>query len=361
MRVLQLINSLATGGAEKLLLESLPYYNEKGIKMDILVLNDQDYPFMEKLKAQNCCDIFILGKGSVYNPVNIFRIIPYLKTYDIIHVHLFPAQYWAVIAKLISFSRAKLIFTEHNTYNRRMSNALFRFCDRIIYSRYEKIVCITAEVKSILKKHIGSKKDKLSVIENGVNIASIVNAAPYQKGTIDFIDENDVVVIQVAAFREQKDQPTLIKAMHLLPGNYKLLLVGDGTFRADCESLAKELNLEQRVHFFGLRMDVANLLKTADIVVLSSKYEGLSLSSIEGMAAGKPFIASDVPGLSEIVKDSGMLFKQGDAEELASNIKNLMQDQILYKKVAEACQAKAYEYDLSKMVAAYMHLYNKLC
>jgi glycosyltransferase involved in cell wall biosynthesis len=362
MKVLQIINSLATGGAEKLLLETLPLYSDKGIKMDILLLNGIDHPFMKELRALNCCTIYSLGLTSVYSIFHVFKIIPYLKNYDIIHVHLFPAQYWVVLAKIISFSKVKLVFTEHNTSNRRLENKVFRILDRLIYRGYYKVICITENIKVILQNHSGFNSSIFSVIENGVNLSAISKADSLSKKNIHTtINSSDTLLLMVAGFREQKDQPTLIQAMQYLPITVKLLLVGDGVLRNECEAMVNKLQLGTRVVFLGLRMDVAQLLKTADIIVLSSKYEGLSLSSIEGMAAGRPFIASDVPGLTEIVDEAGVLFEQGNASELAEKITSLLDDKNYYNMVAEACLKRASQYDIHKMVDQHIALYESIC
>ena len=361
MKVLQVINSLATGGAEKLLLETIPLYREKGIDMDILVLNGTEHPFMKQLKSLNCCGVYSLGSKSVYNPIAIFKIIPYLRKYDLIHVHLFPAQYFVVLAKIFSFSKVKLLFTEHNTTNRRMGNKFFQLLDSIIYSRYYAVICITNEVKQILLQHLSSRSNKWVVIENGVNIEIIKNSKSYLKHEIHSgINKEDIIMIQVAGFREQKDQATLIRALQYLPYSYKILLVGDGILRKSCEDLAQELQLQNRVLFLGLRMDVPQLLKTADIVVLSSKYEGLSLSSIEGMASGKPFVASNVPGLSEVVQGAGILFEQGNAKGLAKELEKLIINPDYYQYIAKACQERASQYDIKIMVDKHIQLYEAI-
>lgn len=358
MKILHIINSLATGGAEKLILETLPLYNAQEITADLLVLNGTAHPFLTKLQSLKCCKIFSLGTSSVYNPLHIFKIISYLKKYDMVHVHLFPAQYWVVIAKLISFSKTKLIFTEHNTSNRRLENPIFRFIDRYIYRFYTAVVCITPEIKTLLLNHTGLSETTFYVIENGVNLSIIKNATASQKSEInDTLNEADNILIQVAAFREQKDQKTLIKAMLLLPECCKLILVGVGPLKVECETLVADLGLQNRVLFLGARMDVPELLKMADIVVLSSKYEGLSLSSIEGMASGSPFVASDVPGLTEVVKGVGILFPQGDETLLAKEISALINDPEYYKTVALACQQRAADYDIHKMVDQHLTLY----
>lgn len=147
MKVLQIIDSLATGGAEKLLLDSIPLYNKNGIQTDLLVLKDEEFPFMKELEYLNCCKIYKMGAGSVYSPFHIFRMAKILKRYDIAHVHLFPAQYWVVLAKILIGSRIKLIFTEHNTSNKRLKNRYLRPVDKWFYRRYEKIIAISAEIK----------------------------------------------------------------------------------------------------------------------------------------------------------------------------------------------------------------------
>ena len=169
MKILHIINSLATGGAEKLIIETLPLYAKQGLKIDLLLLNGAAHPFLEELASKKCCEIFNLGTSSVYNPITIFKIIPYLKKYDIVHVHLFPAQYWVVLAKLLSFSKTKLIFTEHNTTNRRLENPIFRFIDKWIYQFYAGVIAITAEIKTLLLKHTALSEVRFTVIENGVH------------------------------------------------------------------------------------------------------------------------------------------------------------------------------------------------
>jgi glycosyltransferase involved in cell wall biosynthesis len=139
-----------------------------------------------------------------------------------------------------------------------------------------------------------------------------------------------------------------------------LCLVGEGQNRVVCENLAQTLNLSHRVSFLGIRTDIPELLEIADIVVLSSHYEGLSLSSIEAMASGKPFIASDVPGLRDVVSGAGLLFLAGDAKCLAKKINMLLSDSELYEKTAQACLERSKQYDINKMVEQYIELYKEV-
>src|SRR5690606_35490159 len=300
MKILQIINSLNIGGAEKLIAESVPLYKNKGISMDVLCLSSKKTVLWEELENNNI-KVTGLSKKSVYNPFLIFKIIPYLKKYDIIHLHLFPALYWVVLAKWFSFSKAKLIFTEHSTHNNRREKKLFQIIDRIIYKGLHQIITISPDVDKSLKTHLRVKKNNIHLISNGVNISKFAEAKAYNKS--DFFQENSFILIQVSSFRKAKDQKLIIKALKTLPEEIVLLLVGEGPLKEENEKLVKELKLENRVQFLGLRNDIPELLKTADSIILSSFYEGFGLAIVEGMAAQKPVIASDVPGLREIVKN----------------------------------------------------------
>jgi glycosyltransferase involved in cell wall biosynthesis len=364
MKVLQIINSLATGGAEKLLLDTLPLYRKAGIEMDVLLLWDNDAVFTEKLRELNCCTIHVLKKSNTYKNIyslsHIYKIAKIIKEYDIAHVHLFPAQYFTALANVLNRNSTKLIFTEHSTSNRRISNKLFYPIEKYIYKLYDKVICITDEIKNKYTNYL-PKLNNFYVISNGVNLSKISEAISYN--IVEFnnsIRAFDKILVQVSSFQEPKDQTTLVKAMPLLPINVKLLLVGEGVEKGKCQQLVQQLNLSDRVFFLGIRMDVPQLLKTADIVVLSSKYEGLSLSSIEGMASGKPFFASNVPGLSDVVGGAGVLFELGNEKELATKIQRLIDNPKLYNQVAQACQERAKKYDIQIMVQKHIVLYNEV-
>lgn len=365
MKILQVINSLGTGGAEKLLLDTIPLYREKGIEMDVLLLWDNDCMFTQQLRALNCCTIHILKKSSnikvIYNPFSIFKIVQIIRQYDIVHVHLFPAQYLVVLAKLVSFSKVKLIFTEHSTSNRRIQHKIFGLAEGFFYRKYAKIICITDEIVGILNNHVAMPRDKFEVIPNGSNLETIRKANPISKKAFFPLAGDDIkIVIQVSSFQEPKNQATLIRAIKALPLNIKLILVGEGVLKTNCEALVQELNLQERVLFLGIRMDVPQLLKSADVIVLSSKYEGLSLSSIEGMASGKAFLASDVPGLRKVVNGAGVLFEEGNVEELVNKISRLINDPTLYDAVVKSCLERASEYDINKMINKHVKIYQNL-
>ncbi|WP_010522227.1 glycosyltransferase [Aquimarina agarivorans] len=360
MKLLQVINSLGAGGAEKLVVDTALLYSEKGIDVDILLLNGENTPLCQQIKAHGSIKVLSL-KGNIYSPLKIFSIRTIFKNYDIIHAHLFPVSYWVAFANMLSFKKKPIIFTEHNTTNRRRSIFIFKMIDRVIYKQFEKVVTISDAVDKNLKLHLGLKKktNRVQKIHNGIHLNQIQNAIPYSKEELNF-KKTDQLVIQVASFTAQKDQKTLIKAIAVLPENIKLILVGTGPLIDQYKTLVNDKKLEAKVYFYGVRKDVPRLLKSVDIVVLSSHYEGLSLSSIEGLASGKPFIASNTPGLGEIVKDSGIIFEDNDHNALANAISKLLNNKLYGEQIVNQCIKKAQYYDINLMVSSYIELFKNL-
>lgn len=361
MKVLQVINSLSSGGAEKLLTDLCIAYLKQGVDVELALLNGQQTKFMERLiKIRPDIKIHVLGEGKdMYSPWHIFKLRKLLNQYDIVHVHLFPSFYWVGFASFLGKVPAKLFYTEHNTTNRRRDHPLLKYIDKIIYKRYTKIISISDAVHKNLREHLGKQKEKVFQINNGIDLKEVGMAQPYSKTELGF-NESTNILMQVSSFTPQKDQKTLIQSLKHLPKTTHLILVGDGPSKKDNEKLVSSLNLSERVHFYGLRGDVPRLLKTVDVVVLSSNFEGLSLSCVEGLASGKPFIASDVPGLTEVVQGHGILFHKGDYESLAMSVTKILEDEGAYSEVVTKCMERSKNFDIQDMVTGYLQLYKNV-
>lgn len=358
MRVLHIINNLIFGGAEKMLVEMIPAQIEK-IDVKVLLLDGSLTPLHQQLISKiGSENIIILSKKSLYNPLFIFRIAPYLKEYDVVHVHLFPALYYTSAAAMIFGKKAKLIFTEHSTTNKRINSILFKRIDKLIYKQYNAIIAITPEVQTMLENNKLANSENIQVVYNGIDLSKIEFATGYNKREY-FEDENAIILIQVALFKDEKDQKTVIKSLLKLPKYVKLLLVGDGIHRKECEKLVHDLKLEKRISFLGLRSDVPQLLKTADIVIQASFFEGFGLAALEGMAAKKPVIGSDVPGLAGVLENAGLLFDTRDADAIAGHVKSLIEDKNYYLSVSEKCYERAQLYSIKNTSDQLIKVYEK--
>lgn len=352
MRILYVITSLFTGGAEKLVVDLIPRLLEKGHLVDLVVFNEKDTLLMKQLEESQVCRIYKLG-NSFYDIRYILKLRHIMKDYDIIHTHNSSPQLFAAIANM--GLHKKLVTTEHNTNNRKRGNVFLKAVDYWMYKKYDRIVCISDKAADNLINYIETD-DRIQTIYNGVDVGQYNEALP-----IDGMHGDKFVILMVAAFRPQKDQDTLIRAIRRLPKEeYEVWLAGEGSRMTEVQNLVKELEVEDQVRFLGNRADVPQLLKTADVVVMSTHYEGLSLSNIEGMSAGKPFVASDVDGVHEITIGYGILFPHEDDKALARIILRLSQDKHYYQEIASRCYERAKEYDIQKTVERYLRVYEDL-
>ncbi len=357
MRILHVITTLDVGGAERLMVDLLPRLKEKNTNsVELVVFKCSGRAFYQELKSKGINIIALSQSHNVYNPLNLMKLLPLVRKYDIIHSHNTACQFYVALAGLVARCKAKMVTTEHNSTNRRRSKHWFKPFDKWMYGRYNAIVCIADQTYNNLARYLGNN-NHLHTIHNGVDVLRFLKPI----GNIS--SKNEFLITMVAAFRSQKDYDTLLRSITHLPDNYRLQIVGGGDPHEGgrIKAYCSQLGLDNRVDFLGIRSDVPEILEKSDIVVLSSHWEGLSLSSIEGMASGRPFVASDVDGLHEIVDGAGILFPEGDDQELARQIQYLCEHPAEYQKVAQQCQKRARQYDISVMADNYLSLYDELC
>lgn len=362
LKILHVITSLRAGGAERLVTDLVCGLKERGHCAEVLLFDGTRTHLHEVLEQHNI-RIHSLGTGacSMRNPLHVFRLGRYLdrRKFDIVHTHNTSCQLFTALAA--PAAAPVLVTTEHNTFNRRRRWRWYACADRWMYSRYDHVICVGEQTRSNLVRMLGCGEcpDRISVVPNGIRLDRFFGAVPDDTLRLD-AERGSRIVTMVSAFRPQKDQPTLIRAMRSLPADYTLWLVGDWKLRASCERLAAESGVAGRVRFWGFRSDVPELLASSDVVVLSSHYEGMPLAAVEGMASGKAVIASDVEGLRETVGGAGLLFPHEDHECLAALIRKVCEDEGFGAEIASRCRERAAEYDIERTVSAYERLYGRL-
>jgi len=360
MRILHIITSLRTGGAERLVTELALRLD--GDDVAVLLFDGTRTPFVEKLE-RNGIPVFSLGMGAkaMHNPFILWRLRHFLRKrpYDILHTHNTSCQFLSALVP-----HQARITTEHNTTNRRRSWPWFRPIDRWMYGRYQAIVCVGEETKIALARWLNKQAlaEKMTMIPNGIDLQRFRNAKPEEGPT----PTAGFTILMVAAFRPQKDHATLIRALSLLPDEYQLKLAGgfetthDHPVFSACRNLARELKLENRIRFLGVRTDIPELMAACHVVVLSSVYEGFGLAALEGMASGKPVIASDVDGLRDLVGGAGLLVPPGDPQALAKAIREVCERPSYARELGQKCRERAQQYDIDETVQKYRQLYGEI-
>lgn len=364
MKILHIIDNLSMGGGQNLLIGLAGIQKKMGNDVTVLALEPCNDPLVKnKIEAEGVKVEVLTSKIKLRNPLQISLLIPWLKKCDIAHVHLFPALYWVGFAKLLSFSQTPIVYTEHSTKNRRRENPVLRRVDTFVYKYcYNKVIACADKALETYKQVYPSVK-QVCAINNGVDTAKYWKAEAYTKQGLLGISEDCFVVTMVARFMFMKRQDTIVEAIKKLPSKFHACFIGSEPKDAGLlkvKALAEEIGVSDRVHFLYLRSDVPRILKSSDVVMMSSEYEGLSLSSIEGMAAGKPFLATDVNGLREVVKGAGELFELYNSDELAKILLRLESDKQYYNDMVIRCRKRASEYDINNMVNQYMEVYKEV-
>lgn len=355
MKIALVNHNLGSGGAEKLIYDMSILLKEKAYQVDVVLLTEVGGVYDKKLQENGINVIHLSNRWDIYSPQNIYRLIKVLKNYDVVHTHTYASQLWVSIASLFLSKKINFVTTEHNTTNRRRGRFIFKYVDKFMYSRYKNIISITEEVKINLIDWI-ENSERHKVISNGINLKKYFNSNKISKEKLG-LELEDILITMVARFSEQKDHMTLIKAIEILPHEYKLLLLGEGELKEKFQKYVNEKKLNEKIKFLGYRDDVPEILKTSDIGVLSSNYEGLPISLLEIMATGIPFVGSRVPGIKELASDIGVLFAHKNSEELAEKLKKLSEDRNYYEQVKNKCIKKAKDYDIENTTDKYITIY----
>lgn len=362
MKILHYCNNLGSGGAEKLLTDLLPLFKEQNNEVFLALCNTKkNVAAYSKIIEENNIKL-INFNCSFYNPFQVFRLVKLVHKhqFNVIHAHLFPSQYWLSFASFFFNKNIRLVKTEHSVHNERKNYKLLQPIERLVYSRYHKIIAITHQVKENLDQWIKTPS-KVVVIENGVHLNQVKLAG--KQPPPDFLDHNKYNLLMVARFDFfQKDQKTLLLAFSKLNEiqKYHLYFAGEGPNKEHLEKLAKDLNIHKYVTFLGLRSDVYQIMSHVSLNILSTKHEGLSGVTLESLASGVPFLGSNVVGVNNVVPHEKYLFTSENPNELAQKIMHLMENKTLQKELVETALAHVKKYDISFMATKYLSLYSQI-
>lgn len=382
MRILHVINDLSIGGAQRLLSDLLPLQGTllreeggPGKKSEItlcLVNPTSDSAFIDNIRSNSGINIEILNPEGYPGFSAHFRIIRRLrglmKKSDICHVHLFPSLYYAAIASC--GLRLPLVCTEHSSFNRRRRHPLLRGIEKIVYSRYSCIICISGAVLNNLAQWLGiSGSDyRLVTIPNGIPVEKfkeeigecLSEKMDLSRERTRLFGRDGIPVLMISRFVESKDHPTFLRAIARV-GNRDVfaVLVGDGPRREEYERLIKELDIEDRVVMLGSRGDIAGIVAFSEIGVQVSNWEGFGLTVVEMMAGALPVIVSDIDSLSNVVENAGLKVRRGDDAQLADSIMRLAEHPGEREKLGEMGGVRAWLYDMKKIARAYLEVYGR--
>jgi glycosyltransferase involved in cell wall biosynthesis len=193
----------------------------------------------------------------------------------------------------------------------------------------------------------------------GVDTADWRTLAPRARGS------GPIRFVHVASLNRVKDQPTLLRALAKLAKagvDFELRIVGVDTLDGDIHHLARDLGLEQRIHFLGFRTqrELRPLMASADLLVMSSLHEAGPLALLEAAVAGVPSVGTAVGHFVEWAPDAALAVPVGDADALANAISRLTDDDGLRMRIAAEAQRRALVEDADHTAASFQALYADL-
>jgi glycosyltransferase involved in cell wall biosynthesis len=352
-RVLFVIPSLERAGAERLVENVAIHLScHSRWRIDVCTLKAGSKS-PEQLTASGV-RVHNLNWRHRYNVCQIraLRLLMRRTHYDIVHSHLFPADFATALARTDGATR--FITTEHSEWNNRRASELLRPLDRWVYSRFDAIVAVSGMVRRALLRWIPEVDSKLSVIVNGIPVF------PEDQEPDKTID-----ILCVAGLnRPAKGVDILLRAIPLIAADVNAVYIaGDGPLRTELTALRDQLGLATKVRFGGATDDVRALMRRARVLVLPSRWEGLPMVLLEGMEASMAIVATTVGGIPEAIEDrvSGLLVPPEDPEALAGGIGKLLTDRAFTSQLGKQARVVAVaRYSVATHGERLLELYDRL-
>jgi glycosyltransferase involved in cell wall biosynthesis len=325
-KILHVIDTLSTGGAETLVLNTIKELTE--YEHIIVALNKP-----EDLKDS-------LAAGTKYYRLRfdyrwtlistLFRLKKIIRTEkpDIIHAHLF----WStIIARLAVGKTEKFIFTLHGMMGLRLFRkkmSPYTILEKLTISPSQHMIAVSKTVYDDYMRYIPFEGVS-HIIYNFVPDEYFIN------GKQNFVAGKIFNVVTVGSLRALKNHETLVKAIALLGPEYSLDIYGYGNMEKKLKRLAEDLSAN--VIFKGSEKDMYKILPYYDLFVMTSFTEGHSIALLEAMALKLPLVLSNISSFQETTAGESIFYKVSDENELAAKIRMMKENEILRKTIAQSC------------------------
>lgn len=314
MDVCHLVNALSLGGSKTLLLNII---RETGDDVSHTVCYlERDSTLASEFEDAGA-RVVHFDAAFKFDPRALWRMWQFFRRerFDVLHAHLLQSQILARLARVVGDIDV-LLSTHHNVPDD--YHPLTHFLEGVTRPLDDKTVAVSDGVREALVNDPYFGAREWHTIYNGIDIETFrreVDAA-------EPAAEGDPVYLNVGRYVPAKAQVDLVTAMETVLEtcpDAELYIVGSGELEADLEGDVASRGLTDSIHVTGAVPDVHEYYAMADAFVMSSEWEGLPLVLIEAMAAGLPVVATDIPGVGEIVADNetGQFVPPGDPEALA--------------------------------------------
>ena len=333
-RVAVVVSHLTIGGAEQLLLELLRHIDRKRFDLFIIFLRDPGILGNEILQLGFRVSTGIIG--SKFDLFGIFKLTKLLKRFhtDVVFLinHL-NTLFFGVLAGKLAGART-CINWENETFKKYPFHPVTMLGRRILHLGVDHVVAAAKGHGDYIAVEEKIPRSKIRVIYNGVDPERFQSAlSPEEARNRLGIPSRCPVVSIVAALRPDKAHHVFLRAARMVVDaipDAHFLVIGDGPQMPFLKNIARDMNLENRVHFLGFQRQLGDIFAAVDINCLSSypQQETLSVAAIEAMSAGIPIVSTDVGFMNEIVipNETGFLVPVDDPDSLAKKIIHVLKN-----------------------------------
>lgn len=365
-KVVHVIHHFGTGGIENGMVNLFNNFPQGEFDHHVVCLQGHSH-FVERIRAGRVT-FHDVKKRPGKDPAHYFRLWRMLRALrpDVLHTRNLSALE-AVIVGWLAGVPAR-VHGEHgrDVFDLDGSNGRYNRLRRMVRPFVHRYLTVSRDLQHWLSAAIGVEPGRIRQIYNGVDKQRFHPPVDARRELLpERFRDNCFVVGSVGRMVGVKDYPTLVRAFidaALQPGGarLRLVIVGDGGMRAECQRLLDEAGVSDRAWLTGERKDIPDLMRTFDLFVLPSLGEGISNTILEAMSCGLPIVATAVGGTPELVEDrvNGRLFTPGDVAALSSHVQQYASDAALRDGHGSASRQKIEaSFSIEAMVAAYRDTY----
>ena len=286
---------------------------------------------------------------------------------DIVHTHGGTAGlYGRIVGHL---QKRLIVHTYHGIHYLHFEGFLKKYLyltfDRQLLRWTNATICVAESDRTLALEQRLAKRESNYLIPNGISVERM--KVRLNRNLDRRKQKSEKVIIgTIGRLHEQKGHKYFVEAaaelVKQLP-NIEIRIIGDGDCRTQLQAQVVDLGLQDVIYFMGTRRDIAAQLSQMDVFVLPSLWEGMPFVLLEAMAAGVPIVATNVDGVSEILKHEfeGVLVPPRDPHALAEAIVKVFRNKKRTREIVVNAKKKiAAEFSIEKMVQSTESVYRSL-
>jgi glycosyltransferase involved in cell wall biosynthesis len=363
-RVLQVINTSDEGGGGRHLLQLVSRLDP--LSFTPTVATTDHGPLVGRLEKWNVRVVDIDMMRARVDPRPVLRLRRLLSGgFDLVHLHGTRAGFFGMLALRGVRPRPRVLYTVHGLSCNRLGSAavrrFFRGVERYVATRADRVISVSEGDRRWGVERGLFRADRTTSIPNGIDLASLPATPPAPLSR-----EGDAEIVTIARLVSQKGITHLLEAARRVLDVHprvRFTVFGDGPQRRALQAQAARLSLGDRFRFAGASADVVSNLGSYDLFVLPSLWEGMPISLLEAMGAGRAVIATAVSGSSELILDgvTGVLVPPAEPAALAAAIGALLRDRGAAAAMGAAARDRIRrDFSVERMVSSTAAIYRDL-